>query len=396
MLSKETQEFITTHRNDDVRALALQAARYPDVDIREAVTQIQGWQLAKDKLPTWAATDGIIYPVRLSMEQCSSEATARYKARLAQGNIMADLTGGFGIDCSYMARNFGRTIYIERNSTLCNIARHNFALLGLGNVEIKNSVCEDILDTLPHCDWIYADPARRDSIGGKVVALSDCEPDIPQLEARLMRRCNAAMIKCSPMLDITAACRNLHNIKEVHIIAVNNECKELLLILEHSTPNTPTALHCINILKEGQQRFSTTIEAQQRPATYTDSIRKYLYEPNAAIQKGGCNATLAHTMSIEKLHPNSQLFTSERFINDFPGRAFIVEGVSPFSKKEIKILLDGIKQANITVRNFPDTVQGLRKRLKIAEGGDTYIFATTLNNGDKVLVRCRKTHQSGT
>lgn len=396
MLGQETKEFIAAHRNDDVRTLALQASRYPGVDIREAVTQIQGWQLAKEKLPAWAATDGIIYPVRLSMEQCSSEATARYKALLAQGTLMADLTGGFGIDCSYMARNFSRAIYIERNSALCDIARHNFALLGLGHIEIKNSACEDILDTLPHCDWIYADPARRDNVGGKVVALSDCEPDIPQLEARLMSRCNAAMIKCSPMLDITAACRNLRHIKEVHIIAVNNECKELLLILGHGTQSTPTALHCINILKEGQQQFITTIEAQQRPVAYTDRVKKYLYEPNAAIQKGGCNATLTHTMNIEKLHPNSHLFTSESLLSDFPGRTFIVERVSPFSKKEIKSLLDGIKQANITVRNFPDTVQGLRKRLKIAEGGDTYIFATTLNNGDKVLIRCRKPHQLGT
>lgn len=394
MFNQETKEFIAAHRNDDIRVLALQAARYPSVDIREAVTQIQGWQIAKDKLPAWAAISDIIYPVRLSMEQCSSEATARYKAQIAQGSRMADLTGGFGIDCSYMAQNFDSAIYIERNSSLCNIARHNFKLLNLKHIEVKNAVCEEIIDTLPHCDWIYADPARRDRVGGRVVALSDCEPDIPLLEERLMSRCNKAMIKCSPMLDITAACRNLRYIKEVHIIAVNNECKELLLILAHSTESTPIGLHCINIQKDSNQRFSTTIEAAQTSATYTDSVKEYLYEPNSAIQKGGCNAALSHTMNIEKLHPNSQLFTSQTLISDFPGRIFTVEAVSPFSKKETKRLLDGIKQANITVRNFPDSVEGLRKRLKIAEGGDIYIFATTLNNGDKILIRCRKTHQS--
>lgn len=394
MFNQETKEFIAAHRNDDIRVLALQAARYPSVDIREAVTQIQGWQIAKDKLPAWAAISDIIYPVRLSMEQCSSEATARYKAQIAQGSRMADLTGGFGIDCSYMAQNFYSAIYIERNSSLCNIARHNFKLLNLKHIEVKNAVCEEIIDTLPHCDWIYADPARRDRVGGRVVALSDCEPDIPLLEERLMSRCNKAMIKCSPMLDITAACRNLRYIKEVHIIAVNNECKELLLILAHSTESTPIGLHCINIQKDSNQRFSTTIEAAQTSATYTDSVKEYLYEPNSAIQKGGCNAALSHTMNIEKLHPNSQLFTSQTLISDFPGRIFTVEAVSPFSKKETKRLLDGIKQANITVRNFPDSVEGLRKRLKIAEGGDIYIFATTLNNGDKILIKCRKTHQS--
>ncbi len=394
MFNQETKEFIAAHRNDDIRVLALQAARYPSVDIREAVTQIQGWQIAKDKLPAWAAISDIIYPVRLSMEQCSSEATARYKAQIAQGSRMADLTGGFGIDCSYMAQNFDSAIYIERNSSLCNIARHNFKLLNLKHIEVKNAVCEEIIDTLPHCDWIYADPARRDRVGGRVVALSDCEPDIPLLEERLMSRCNKAMIKCSPMLDITAACRNLRYIKEVHIIAVNNECKELLLILAHSTESTPIGLHCINIQKDSNQRFSTTIEAAQTSATYTDSVKEYLYEPNSAIQKGGCNAALSHTMNIEKLHPNSQLFTSQTLISDFPGRIFTVEAVSPFPKKETKRLLDGIKQANITVRNFPDSVEGLRKRLKIAEGGDIYIFATTLNNGDKILIRCRKTHQS--
>ena len=396
MHNQETTDFITAHRNDDVRRLALQAQRYPNVDMRQAITQIEGWQLAKEKLPQWAATEGIVYPPRLSMEQCSSEATAQYTASIVDGDIMTDLTGGFGIDCSYMARKFKRAVYIERSELLCNIARHNFKLLKLDHIEIINSTCEETLDTLPQCDWIYSDPARRDHSGGKVVALSDCEPNIPQLEERLMQRCNRAMIKCSPMLDITAACRNLKNIQEVHIIAVNNECKELLFILSSSKDSTPVNLHCINISKNGEQRFSTTIGNNREQPQYSNSIKEYLYEPNAAIQKGGCSAALAYELRIEKLHPNSHLFTSSEPIGDFPGRSFIVDGVCSFAKSKIKKVIGGIKQANITLRNFPDTVQGVRKRLKIAEGGDIYLFATTLNNGEKILIKCRKSTQSGT
>lgn len=395
MLNQETKEFIAAHRNEDVRSIALQSRRYPNVDIREAAVQIEGWQLAQEKLPQWAATEGLLYPPRLSMEQCSSQPTAQYKAAITEGERIADITGGFGIDCSYMARNFGKAVYIERNKNLCDIARHNFRLLGLEYVEVINAQSEEILERLPHCDWIYADPARRDSSGGKVVALADCEPNIPLLEERLMSRCNKAMIKCSPMLDITAACRELRYVTEVHIIAVNNECKELLLILSSARDYKPININCVNILKNNKQHFSCIMGEEYYP-TYAHSIGEYLYEPNAAIQKGGCNNALTQAFNVEKLHPNSQLFTSSELAADFPGRSFIVEATSGFSKNEIKKLLGDIKKANITVRNFPDTVQGLRKRLKIGEGGDTYLFATTLFNGEKVLIRCRKPNQTGT
>lgn len=391
MLSQETKDFISKHRNEDIRSLALQAKRYPGIDVREAVAQIEGWQLAKEKLPEWAATEGILYPPRLSMEQCSSQATALYKARIVKGKQMADITGGFGIDCSYLAQKFEKAIYIERNKILCDIARHNFGLLNLNNIEIINGQSEDFFERLPHCDWIYADPARRDSSGGKVVALADCEPDIPALEERLLSHCDKAMIKCSPMLDITAACRELHTAIEVHIVAVNNECKELLLILSSEGSNHPVTINCVNILKESEQHFGCIIGANHN-VSYANSIDKYLYEPNAAIQKGGCDDALSEAYGVDKLHPNSHLFTSSRLIKEFPGRVFTVESSGGFSKSEIKSLLTGIRQANITVRNFPDTVQGLRKRLKIAEGGDTYIFATTLFNGEKALIRCRKPH----
>ena len=389
MLSPETKEFIKEHKNEDPRALALQAKRYPAVDIREAVTQIEGWQAAKEKLPTWAETDGIIYPPRISMEQCSSEPTALYKAAIAKGDRLADLTGGFGIDCSYMSRGFREATYIERNAVLCDIARENFALLGLGNINIINGNSEEILHTLPKQDWIFIDPARRALDGRKVVALSDCEPDVTALESLLLEKADKVMVKCSPMLDITAATRQLSSIETVHIIAVNNECKELLFILGKDNGEN-TQIKCGNIQKGNCNSFAFTLDEEANSTvTYCNSVGKYLYEPNAAIQKGCCHRTLSHKLQIDKLHPNSQLYTAERLIENFPGRKFIVERVTGFSKSETREL-QALGKANITVRNFPESVQTLRKKLKLNEGGENYLFATTLSGERKVLIHCRK------
>lgn len=393
MLSPETKEFIKEHKNEDPRALALQGKRYPSVDIREAVTQIEGWQAAKEKLPTWAETDGIIYPPRISMEQCSSEPTALYKAAIAKGDRLADLTGGFGIDCSYMSRGFREATYIERNAVLCDIARENFALLGLGNINIIKGNSEELLHTLPKQDWIFIDPARRALDGRKVVALSDCEPDVTALESQLLEKTDKVMVKCSPMLDITAATRLLSSIETVHIIAVNNECKELLFILgEGKCEETP--IRCVNIRKEELQVFTFTVaEEANAEVTHSNTIGRYLYEPNAAILKGGCYRTLSQRLLINKLHPNSQLYTSDKLVGEFPGRIFEVERVFGFSKADIK-QLQNLKKANMTVRNFPESVQALRKKLRLAEGGDKYLFATTLYNGAKALVLCRRCNAS--
>ena len=389
MLSPETKEFIKEHKNEDPRALALQGKRYPSVDIREAVTQIEGWQAAKEKLPTWAETDGIIYPPRISMEQCSSEPTALYKAAIAKGDRLADLTGGFGIDCSYMSRGFQEATYIERNAVLCNIAKENFTLLGLGNINIINGNSEDILPTLPKQDWIFIDPARRAFDGRKVVALSDCEPDVTALESLLLEKAAKVMVKCSPMLDITAAIRQLSSIEAVHIIAVNNECKELLFILAKDNGEN-TQIECVNIQKGSSCSFAFTLDEEANSTvTYSNSVGRYLYEPNAAIQKGGCHRALSQKLQIDKLHPNSQLYTADRLIENFPGRIFEVARVFGFSKADIK-QLQALKKANITVRNFPESVQTLRKKLKLNDGGENYLFATTLSGERKILVHCRK------
>lgn len=389
MLSQETKEFIAAHRNEDPRTLALQARRYPGVNIREAAVQIEGWQHAREKLPAWAATDGIIYPPRISMEQCSSEATALYKAALVKGGSIADLTGGFGIDCSYMARSFNKAYYIERSGLLCDIAKWNFGQLGLDHIGIINGNSEDILPTLPALDWIFIDPARRDGDGRKVVALSDCEPNVAELEEKLLQKATKVMVKCSPMLDMTAATKQLGNIEEIHVVAANNECKELLLILgKNVTDDIPVT--CVNLHRGECERFSfTAAEEAAAVATYSSAIGRYLYEPNAAMQKSGCYRTLSQRLKIDKLHPNSHLYTSDTFVDTFPGRKFIVEKSMGFSKRDIKEI-QSIGKANITVRNFPETVQTLRKKLKLADGGDTYLFATTTADGSRIISVCRK------
>lgn len=388
-MNEETKQFIAQHRTSDTRTLALQAARYPAVDMREAITQIEGWQAAKNKLPEWAATEEIIYPPRISMEQCSSETTALYKASLVQGTSIADLTGGFGIDCSYMSRKFTKAIYIERNTLLCDIARHNFSKLGLRHTTIINGESEEALLALPQQDWIFIDPARRDGDGRKVVALADCTPDVTSMENVMLQKSHKVMIKCSPMLDIKAASRELRNISEIHIVAVGNECKELLFILSGEGASTPP-IHCINITNSGNETFTfTDREEEEASVNYAKEVHSYIYEPNAAIQKGGCYKALANVTGTEKLHPNSQLFTANRLIPDFPGRRFKVEKVFGFTKREIKEI-SSIGKANITVRNFPDSVQMLRKKLKLSEGGNDYLFATTTADERKVIILCHR------
>lgn len=387
-IDKNISEFVKKHRNDDVRKLALQSGRYPDVDMREAVTQIEGWQHACTKLPEWTAVEDIIYPPRISMEQCSSSVTALYKASLMQGAVFADLTGGFGIDCSYISRKFEKAFYVERNEHLCSVATHNFSLLGLHHVEIVNGDSEQVLATLPPCDWIFIDPARRDGAGKKVVAFADCEPDVVALQQRLLQKARRVIVKCSPMLDITAACRQLGCVSEVHVVAVNNECKELLFILAPDTASTPR-VHCVNIVNGSTQVFAFSMN--DVPETgFAHEVGACLYEPNVAIQKAGCPSSLITEYGVQKLHRNSNLYTSQTVVENFPGRVFKVTGVASFSKNELKILLGDLKKANLTVRNFPESVQQLRKRLKLSEGGDVYLFATTLADGSKVLVRCEK------
>lgn len=387
MIDEHTRAFIRAHKGDDVRQLALQAARYPEVDMRVAATQIEGRRIAATKLPTWAAVEDIIYPVRLSMEQCSSEATARYKASLVEGEHLADLTGGFGIDCSYMAERFAHTTYIERNEELCRIAAHNFALLEKP-ITVLNADSEEALAELTPQDWIFIDPARRDRAGNKVVSLSDCEPDVCKLRTTLLQKATAVMVKCSPMLDIAQAVRELHTVSEIHVVSVGNECKELLLVLR-GEGRADVPIHTINYQGSGVQRFDYTTEEEAAAAcSYAEGVGEYLYEPNSSLMKAGCHRLPCGRFGLSKLHPNTHLYTSDAMVEDFPGRTFKVKAVYGFSKKELKALK--CRQANLAVRNFPEHVDALRKRLKLSDGGEQYLFATTLHDESKVLICCEK------
>lgn len=394
-LSAETLHFIEEHKEDDTRMLALQGSKYPQIDMSVAVTQIAGRQIAARKIPSWHQVPGLWYPRHLSMEQCSSEVTARYKASLLKGDTFADLTGGFGIDCAFIARHFQHADYVERQAELCELAKHNFPLLDLKHISVHNQDGVEYLQAMSPVDCLFLDPARRDGHGGKTVAISDCEPDVDALESLLVDKADRVMVKLSPMLDLSLALRELKTVCEVHIVAVNNECKELLLLLQKSPVSSDIPVHCEHITGSGErQHYVFTLAAEKSASCSLASVvGAYLYEPNAAILKAGAYRLLTQAYpAVEKLHVNSHLYTSSTFVSDFPGRRFRVEAVSGFGKKELKGFLEGMDKANITVRNFPLSVAELRKRLKLKEGGEDYIFATTLADEQKVLVRGRRCH----
>ena len=385
IISEETLRFIRGHRTDDVRALALQAAKYPEVDMSLALTQISGWQILRDKVPTWAACEAILYPPHLSLEQCSSELTARYKVSIIESrkgirDTLADLTGGFGIDCAFLSSLFRQADYVERQEMLCDIARHNFSALGLTHVDVHHADSVEYLEGMTPVDWIFIDPARRDGHGGKVIAIADCEPDVSALEELLLTKSRQVLVKLSPMLDLRQALHDLRHVAEAHIVSVANECKEMLLVLSKEADLQPdeVPIHCVN-LGTAQPPLTFTRQGEQEAVChYADTPCAYLYEPNASILKAGAFRTLASIYNMVKLHPNSHLYTSDTLLPDFPGRIFHIEGWCGFGKKEVKDLLD-----------FPASVGELRKRLKLTEGGDVYLFATTIGER-KILVRCRK------
>lgn len=389
-------EFILEHRTEDVQRLALQ--RPPEgVDLAFCLRQIEGWQKARTKLPRWAEQEDVIFPPRLSMEQCSSQDTALYKAdvirrllpTIEQRQSMTDLTGGFGVDFSFLAPLFAEAHYVERQEVLCQAARHNLPLLGLPKAEVHEAEATDLLPSLPHQSLLYLDPARRDDAGRKVVALADCTPDVEALHDLLVAKADVVMLKLSPMLDIHQTLRLLPSVREVHVVSVENECKELLLVLSAKV-ETPSDItyHCVNL---GRHTQKTTISSSEsRELNLAMQPLAYLYEPNVSLLKAGVQDVFCQRLGVQKLHPFSHLFTSQEFISDFPGRSFQVEAFSGFGKKEVGRLLSGLRQANLTVRNFPTSVQELRRRLKLAEGGDTYLFATTLADGVHVLIKCTK------
>lgn len=397
-MNAETRHFIEQNLDADVRLLALKGCRDEMVDMTLALQQIAGRQAARRKLPTWAALDGILYPPHLGMEQCSSEQTAVYK-RSVVSNIIApkasegtliDLTGGFGVDFSFLATLFKRAVYVERQEELCQLAHHNFEVLGI-NAEVVCGNGEAVLHQLTeHVTMIFLDPARRDANGARTYGISDCTPDVITLRDELLQKADFVMLKLSPMLDWRKAVVDLGEewVREVHIVSTGGECKELLLVLTKENSNEGLRLVC----KNDEQSFEVHQASTAEPCLYQSVIlpSSYLYEPNASVMKAGCFAELSAHFGIGQLSQNSHLFVAEQPIEEFPGRTFRIIDVSTMNKRELKEKIAPLKQANITVRNFPLSVAELRKRLKISEGGSNYIFATTLANGDHVLIICER------
>lgn len=509
IMNQATLDFIRQHQDDDVRQLAFLGSKYPEVDMPFALDQIRGRKMARVKLPRWASIDGIIYPPHISMEQCSSEQTALYKAELAarllglspsssengeekgkesenasnlhlseicefagkgavdsefakneatckkqqiltesEENVneikgephggdfseetgFVDLTGGFGVDFSYIASRLGvKSMYVERQAHLCEAAKENFGRLGLKNAIVKNGdgievlhsfaskkeaaasdslgITEDqsqsLLKTNLGLKLIFIDPARRDDAGNKVVSLKDCTPDVTLLQEEMLSKADYVIIKLSPMLDWHRAVSELNCVQEVHIISVNNECKELLLVLSARNMGGMEALSADGEVKHsGNLRIYCVNDAQSFVCDELDiessSVRiappvleemQYLYEPNASLMKAGCFGVLSGRYDARMLSKNSHLFVSQAPIEAFPGRSFRIIAISSFNKKELKRHLSGITKANIATRNFPLSVAELRKRLKLKDGGETYIFATTLSDESHVLVITEK------
>lgn len=494
IMNQATLDFIRQHQDDDVRQLAFLGSKYPEVDMPFALDQIRGRKMARVKLPRWASIDGLIYPPHISMEQCSSEQTAFYKAELAarllglspsssengeekekesenasnlhlseicefagkgavdsefakneatyekqqilteseenvnetkeephEGDFseeigFVDLTGGFGVDFSYIASRLGvKSMYVERQTHLCEAAKENFGRLGLKNAIVKNGdgievlhsfaskkeaaasdslgITEDqsqsLLKTNLGLKLIFIDPARRDDAGNKVVSLKDCTPDVTLLQEEMLSKADYVIIKLSPMLDWHRAVSELNCVQEVHIISVNNECKELLLVLSARNMGN-LRIYCVNDAQSFVCKESDMESSSVKIAPFTLEEMQYLYEPNASLMKAGCFGVLSERYDARMLSKNSHLFVSREPIAVFPGRSFRIIAISSFNKKELKRHLSGITKANIATRNFPLSVAELRKRLKLKDGGETYIFATTLSDESHVLVITEK------
>ena len=373
--------------------------------------QTEGRKIIANKLPSWAENMSILFPVKISLEQCSSEATAVYKAGLVRGESLVDLTGGFGVDCSFLSRNFTSVDYVEQNEELCQIAEHNFAALGL-NIRVNNAESVSFLEDMPSIDCIYIDPARRDVKGKKTADLSLCSPNLLEIRDTLLEKCNTLLIKLSPMFDISSALEVFPECKQVHVVSVKNECKELLLLVEGGFCGE-TEVVCVDLDELGvrSEELGISVQTSGEPSllelsrvkleitSVASNLKKekgeiisysfpksYLYEPNASIMKAGLFKTVANKYNVQKLHPSTHLYTSEELVPNFPGRSFEIKRVTKVQKKEIQ----DIEKANLSTRNFPGNVADLRKKLKLKDGGDTYIFACTLNDNSKVLIICEK------
>lgn len=386
----ELREFIIQHKDDDTDSLLLSAKRYPDIDVPYAVDQIEARRRLKNKLPEWyAVSDDLIMGGRIPAEQCSSEVTAKYKRSLVLGESLCDLTGGMGVDLYYMSRGLKSAIYTERQHHLCEAAEHNFKVLGADNITIHEGDGREL--PIPDVDTIYLDPARRAGDGSRVYEVADCEPNIIEWQDELLSHCKRLVTKLSPMADIHRTVERLHNVTDVHVVAVKGECKEVLMV-QSSKPSTDDInIHCVDFVTEGilEHHYRMKDEAEASATYCGDDVSTYLYEPDVTLMKSHAFRHICKVYEVDKLDADVHLYTSNSLVDNFPGRRFVVEEELDFSSKMLKTIKRNIPQANITSRGFVLTADELRKRAGIKDGGSVYLFACTVM-GRKVIVKCKK------
>ena len=397
-MSEPLRKFIHDHAGDDLSGLLLSASRYKDVDVKAAVGQIAARARIKDKLPSWYNDDRLFFPSTLSTEQCSSEIAALYKQRLIQSDdCLCDLTGGLGVDTCFFAQKAGCAIYVERNEDYCDAARYNMNVLGVSNVSIINGDATDVVmnndSRISDANVFYLDPARRGVGNKRMFAISDCEPNLTKIWPLLRERQCKVIVKLSPMLDIAQVLTQLPGACEVHVVSVKNECKELLVVSDaFANEESDVQIFCANYTSSGEEqlfRFSLSDE-HHAVVGLAEEVGQFLYEPNSSIMKAGAYKSVALRYGVEKLHASSHLYTSNHIVSSFPGRIFEITDTIPFGSRVCKGLSSDIPQANISVRNFPISADDLRKRTRIVDGGDIYLFATTLSDNSKVLMKCVK------
>ncbi|MDD2986192.1 class I SAM-dependent methyltransferase [Flavobacterium sp.] len=387
LLNDDIQTFISQQVGQSISTLALQKNPFPTFDWRQILQQIEAKTKAKEKLPTWFKTPKIIYPSKVSVEQTSSEITADYKASLIFGKTLIDLTGGYGVDAFYFAKHFEKVVHCEHEASLSKRVLHNYNQLQVTNITCLSGESERILENLQTTfDWIYIDPSRRNESKGKVFLLRDCEPNVPELLNFYFQFSLRILIKTAPLLDLTVGLQELKNVAAIHIVAVENEVKELLWEIHHDFSGNPM-IKTVNISKKGKEHFDFEMTKNKFEVTFSEPLT-YLFEPNAAVMKSGGFSEIAKHYPVLKLHSQTHLYTSDK-IMDFCGRIFEIQQKIDYSKTNMKRLLENQK-ANITTRNFPETVEHIRKKWKIKDGGDLYCFFATDLNNQKIVLLCKK------
>ena len=389
----ELRDFIHEHINDDTAELLLAARKYPDIDVPFVVEQIEARRRLKGKLPEWYENKDIIMGGRVPAEQCSSELTARYKQSIVKGESLCDMTGGMGVDFWYMSEGMERAIYTERNEELCSIAKHNFQVLQTLRPEYVIRCGDGRELPIPSVDIIYLDPARRAGDGSRVYAMEDCEPNIVEWQDELLKHAKIVLVKLSPMVDLTDVLRKLKGVKELHIVGVKNECKEIL-VKAHAFDDSVCAgcveVHCVDFLTSGKIEYVFSLLGGMEISLTDGGVKRHLYEPDVTLMKAGAFGSLCARYPVWQLDVDTHLMTSDEWIPEFPGRVFEVEEMIPFSSKVLKRLKKEIPHANIAVRNFVMTADELRKKTGIKDGGEVYLFGAKVKDMGQMLLKCRK------